>query len=69
MAARCREILPNRLVNNFGQKSAALTEAGCGENKLRKVEIFTAIWNSYKTLVDTNSTTVTAARCRENWSN
>ena len=53
-AAMWRENWPNRVVNNFGQKSSALMAAGCHEIKLRKVGIFKAIRHSYKTVVEKN---------------
>ena len=51
MAARCRENWPYQLVNNFRQKFSELTAAGCSENSLKKIYFFTAIRQSYMTLV------------------
>ena len=50
-AARCRENWPNQLVKNLRQKTSVLTAAGWRENSLKKVCFFTAIRQSYKTLV------------------
>ena len=52
MSAMCREYWPYQRVNNFRQKSLALTAAGCFENLLRKVYFFTAIRQNYNSLVN-----------------
>ena len=68
-AARSRENWPNRLDIILDKKSMALKEAGCCENKLKKISIFTEIRQSYETKVSRKSTAFTAARYGENWPN
>ena len=67
--ARSRENWPNRLDIILDKKSMALKEAGCCENKLKKISIFTEIRQSYETKVSRKSTAFTAARYGENWPN